>query len=79
MQASVPTSHCLTVRLLRGHAGAVSALGFQGDGSALFSGSLDRTVKQWDVGTLACMETLFGHQDAVLSLDCWQDARPLTG
>ncbi|RYG64469.1 hypothetical protein EON64_13930 [archaeon] len=25
------------------------------------------------------METLFGHQDAVLSLDCWQDARPLTG
>ena len=35
----------------------------------LFSGSLDRTLKLFDLSTHAYIETLFGHQDAVVSID----------
>jgi ribosomal RNA-processing protein 9 len=35
----------------------------------LYSGSFDRTVKLFDLSVLGYVETLFGHQDPVLSLD----------
>ena len=34
----------------------------------LFSGSYDRTVRAWDVATLACLGVLDGHRDAVRAL-----------
>ena len=38
------------------------------DGSRLFSGSDDNTIKVWDVATGACLQTLEGHADAVYSV-----------
>jgi WD40 repeat protein len=37
-------------------------------GEWLFSGSDDRTVKQWQIETGECRRTLSGHQDSVTSL-----------
>lgn len=50
------------VQCLQGHNGAVSALVFQSGSNTLFSGSHDRTVKHWDLTSMAYIETLFGHQ-----------------
>jgi hypothetical protein len=38
------------------------------DGSRLFSGSTDNTIKVWDVATGACLQTLEGHARAVCSV-----------
>lgn len=35
----------------------------------LYSSSFDRTVKVFDLSTLSYIETLFGHQDQILSID----------
>lgn len=68
------------VHTLSGHSGAVTGLAFQQTGSscALFSSSVDRTVKHWDVVAMSYVETLFGHQDAVNAIACAADPRPLT-
>jgi ribosomal RNA-processing protein 9 len=56
---------------LRGHRDAVTSLAFRAQHSAtstvqsstsLFSGSLDRCLKHWDLNEMAYVETLFGHQ-----------------
>ena len=38
------------------------------DGSRLFSGSDDSTIKVWDVATGACVQTLEGHENSVSSV-----------
>ncbi|OIW20714.1 hypothetical protein TanjilG_21048 [Lupinus angustifolius] len=37
----------------------------------LFSGSMDHSIKVWDLDTLQCKMTLNGHTDMVTSLICW--------
>ena len=37
-------------------------------GGRLASGSLNRTIKIWDIATRACVATLEGHEDSVFSL-----------
>ncbi len=44
----------------------------------LYSGSLDRTVKLWSLDDRAYMDTLFGHQAEVLSVDAQRAERALT-
>ncbi|XVF16791.1 hypothetical protein REPUB_Repub10bG0062700 [Reevesia pubescens] len=51
---------------LDGHTGAVLCLTV-GD-KKLFSGSVDQTIRVWDIDTLHCIKTLNGHSDAVMSL-----------
>jgi predicted NACHT family NTPase len=52
--------------ILSGHQGGVTALAVSGEW--LFSGSDDRTVKQWQIETGECRRTLSGHQDWVTAL-----------
>jgi ribosomal RNA-processing protein 9 len=57
-----------------GHKGPVSCLTFRKGSSELFSGSYDRSIKIWNVEDRAYMNTLFGHQSEVLTIDClWQE------
>ncbi|GMN67434.1 hypothetical protein TIFTF001_036500 [Ficus carica] len=37
----------------------------------LYSGSMDGTIKKWDLGTFRCLTTVKGHSWAVMSLVCW--------
>jgi ribosomal RNA-processing protein 9 len=50
------------VKELKGHRGAVTSLCFRMDSYTLFSGSLDRCLKHWDINDMAYIETMFGHQ-----------------
>lgn len=54
---------------LEGHESAVVSL-VVGAGR-LYSGSMDTTIRIWDLATLQCIETLTGHASIVMSLLCW--------
>ena len=53
-------THQLAARF-SGHTGPVYALAFSPDGYRLVSGSEDRIVRVWDVGTGQCQAELRGH------------------
>jgi ribosomal RNA-processing protein 9 len=50
------------IKALSGHRDAVTCLAFKRDSPSLFSGSLDRCIKHWDLQEMGYLETLFGHQ-----------------
>ncbi|KAK2460744.1 hypothetical protein APHAL10511_007214 [Amanita phalloides] len=54
-----------------GHKDTISALTFRKGTHQLYSGSFDRTLKVFDLSpnVMGYVETLFGHQDHVLSID----------
>ncbi|CAN0870851.1 Zinc finger CCCH domain-containing protein 48 [Linum grandiflorum] len=54
---------------LIGHKSAVISLRF--GAGRLYSGSIDGTIKQWDITTSECIQTFKGHDDAVTSLLCY--------
>uniref|UniRef100_A0A0C9SAF7 TSA: Wollemia nobilis Ref_Wollemi_Transcript_3705_2455 transcribed RNA sequence n=1 Tax=Wollemia nobilis TaxID=56998 RepID=A0A0C9SAF7_9CONI len=54
---------------LAGHTSAVITLVSGAD--RLYSGSMDHTIRVWDLGTFQCMQTLGGHTSVVMSLLCW--------
>ncbi|ESQ46870.1 hypothetical protein EUTSA_v10027745mg [Eutrema salsugineum] len=51
------------------HSGQVTC--FIVGGQRLYSGSVDKTIKVWDLNTLECTMTLRQHTDTVTSLLCW--------
>ena len=55
-------------RTMEGHTNTVVSVCVSADGSRLFSGSYDNTIKVWDVATGACVQTLDGHTGWVRSL-----------
>lgn len=58
------------LQALNAHTGAVVSLRV-GTLVKLYSGSVDHTIRVWDLETLECTMTLNGHSDAVTSLICW--------
>ena len=48
------------------HSGYVSACVFSADGRLVLSGSMDHTLKLWDVATGSCQATLEGHRGRIL-------------
>ncbi|KZT64826.1 WD40 repeat-like protein [Daedalea quercina L-15889] len=63
------------VKGFAGHRDHISALAFRKvqpnatTSTQLYSGSFDRTLKLFDLGSMGYVETLFGHQAPVLALD----------
>ncbi|XP_061346465.1 zinc finger CCCH domain-containing protein 48-like [Gastrolobium bilobum] len=55
---------------LRGHTKAVVCLSI--GRNMLYSGSVDHSIKVWDLDTLQCERTLNGHTEVVTSLICWE-------
>ncbi|KFK22542.1 hypothetical protein AALP_AAs68488U000400 [Arabis alpina] len=51
------------------HSGQVTC--FIVGGQRLYSGSVDKTIKVWDLNTLQCTMTLRQHTDTITSLLCW--------
>lgn len=56
----------------------VKGVAFRKGSHQLFSSSLDRTIKVWDVSQLAYVETLFGHQEGVTAVDSLSKERCVT-
>lgn len=65
-------------RCLKHHKDAVTSLTFRRDSPNLYSGSLDRSVKVWDVSLGAYVDTLFGHQEQVTSVCSLKQERVLS-
>ncbi|MBL1179375.1 WD40 repeat domain-containing protein, partial [Pantanalinema sp. GBBB05] len=63
---------------LEGHSGQVLWLRFSPDGKTLASGSGDKTVKLWEVGSGKLIRTLIGHNSAVSSVEFSPDSKTLT-
>ena len=51
-----------------GHAKAIKALGFSGDGTFLVSGSQDGTIRLWNLATGVELRTFVGHMDSIESV-----------
>src|SRR5262245_43651731 len=60
---------------IRGHGEAVHSVAFSPDGKRLASGSLDRTVKLWDVGAGQEIATLKGHTGNIFSVTFSPDGK----
>lgn len=56
----------------------MSCLAFRQGTTELMSGSFDRTIKLWNAEDRAYMDTLFGHQSDILTIDCLRKERLLT-
>ncbi|KAJ2357474.1 pre-rRNA processing protein, partial [Coemansia erecta] len=60
------------------HKDAVTGLAFRRNTNHLYSCSLDRMVKLWNIDELGYMDTLFGHQDGVSAIDALQREQTVT-
>ncbi|MGZ6330354.1 MAG: putative nucleotidyltransferase substrate binding domain-containing protein [Parachlamydiaceae bacterium] len=61
-QVKLAQVHMECVQTLKGHTDEVRALAPLGDG-ILASGSIDKTIKVWDLQSGSCLKTLKGHTD----------------
>ncbi|PUZ58428.1 hypothetical protein GQ55_5G508700 [Panicum hallii var. hallii] len=59
------------VSILTGHQRPVISLSISA--TRLYSGSLDKTIKVWDLMTLQCVQTLSEHKAPVTSVLCWDE------
>ncbi|MEH2073969.1 MAG: hypothetical protein V7K57_06185 [Nostoc sp.] len=62
---------------LQGHSNSVNSVTFSPDGKTLASGSSDKTIKLWDVGTGREIYTLQGHSSCVNSIAFSPDGKIL--
>ena len=62
---------------LKGHTEVAYAVAFSPDGKTLASGSLDNTIKLWDVTTGRNTATLNGHSGGVTSIAFSPDGNTL--
>jgi|GEM_PF-2819559 len=63
------------IKTLEGHSYGVYSVSFSPDGKFLASGSGDRTVKIWEVGSWELIKTLEGHSDYVNGLSFSPDGK----
>lgn len=77
---SVPTftqNTALLAATLHGHSASVLSLAITPDGSILFTGSYDHTVRAWDTTTWNCIKVLKGHGGGVRAMAVSADGHNL--
>jgi ribosomal RNA-processing protein 9 len=66
------------VQTFTGHKGPVTSLAFRSQSLELFSASDDRCLRQYNLSEMMYLETLYGHQFGVTSVDCHRKERPVS-
>ena len=66
------------VAVFKGHKSPVTSLTFRTQSLQLFSGSEDRCIRHYNLDEMAYVETLYGHQSAVMGMDCYRKERPVS-
>ncbi len=70
--------HTLSLqRIVAGHQGAVAHLTYSADGNSLFSGGIDKTVRQWNAADGAAVRTVLTASDAITGLALSKDGTRL--
>ena len=77
MPLASPTHAQNLLATLEGHSNTVRSVSFSPDGKVLASGSDDKTIKLWDVGSRREIATLTGHSNEVLSVSFSPDGQVL--
>ena len=65
------------IAVLQGHTDRVTSVSYSPNGQTLASGSLDRTVRLWDVSTRQELAILQGHADGITSVSFSLDGQTL--
>ncbi|MCC5643027.1 hypothetical protein LC607_08765 [Nostoc sp. CHAB 5824] len=65
------------IHTLQGHCDSIRSVAFSPDGKIIASGSYDRTIKLWNVGTVREIYTLQGHSDYIHSVAFSPDGKIL--
>lgn len=68
-----------TLRSLHGHTADVCGVAFSPDGDQLVFGSLDKTVRRWDLKSYTQMDIFDKHKHGVLSVALAPDGRIISG
>ncbi|TRU90123.1 MAG: protein kinase [Microcystis novacekii Mn_MB_F_20050700_S1D] len=71
------SEHSFLDKTLTGHSDSVRSVVYSPDGRYLASGSVDKTIKIWEVATGKQLRTLTGHSDSVRSVVYSPDGRYL--
>ncbi|NER46186.1 MAG: WD40 repeat domain-containing protein [Symploca sp. SIO1A3] len=67
------------VQTFKGHSELIRSVAISPDGQILASGSIDQTIKLWNLATGKLLDTLEGHSSAVLSVAFHPDGKTLAG
>lgn len=66
------------IKELQGHRDTISGLVFRKNTHTLYSASMDRCVKVWNLDDMAYVESLFGHQSGITSIDALAKERAIS-
>jgi len=62
-----------------GHTAGIRVLRTFNDGVRFVSGSEDKSIKSWDIGSKSCLSTLIGHENIISDLVIYDEKRVVSG
>lgn len=74
-----PRSSAACVHKMHGHTDDITAVVAEPDSNKLFTASLDKSLKVWDLSSRRYTDTLLGHVAGVSCMDIGTASRPVTG